>query len=248
MARGKYLLKLDAHCSIGEEWDKILKADCDDNWLVVPRRHWFDAPTWSILDKPLVDAMQYIYPFKRVYQPRLTGRPWPQRAEEYKDEMLLEDMTYQGSAWFMHRAHWKRIGGMDPNDGYGTFGEEPQEIGLKTQLGPWEGKIMRNKNTWYAHWSKPFSHWHEPEETTSRIPREEFHRANTWAFQHWWNNKWDMQAHTFQWLVDKFSPIPRWPENWRWLVTQYDRHPMPTCETVKGVPINKKLEFQPMSL
>ena len=248
VAKGKYILKVDAHCTIGEGWDKILKADCEANWIVVPRRYWFDAPTWSIKDRPLVDAMAYMYPFTRVYLPRLTARPWPERAEEYADEMLVEDMSYQGSMWFMHRAHWKRIGGMDPNDGYGTFGEEPQELGLKTQLGSWEGAIMRNKNTWYAHWSKPMEHWHTDPGEAGRVPMNEFHLANTWAFNHWWNNEWQDRTHDFEWLLDKFSPLPRWPENWKWLVTQYDRHPMPTCETIKGVPIDKNLEFQPMSL
>ena len=35
VARGEYIVKLDAHCAIGEGWDEILKADCDDNWVVV---------------------------------------------------------------------------------------------------------------------------------------------------------------------------------------------------------------------
>jgi hypothetical protein len=244
VAKGKYIFKLDAHCTVGEGWDKILKADCEDNWIVVPRRYWFDAPTWSIKDMPLVDAMAYIYPFTKVYKPRLTARPWPERAEKYKDEMITEDMSYQGSAWFMQREHWKRIGGMDPNDGYGTFGEEPQELGLKTQLGPWEGKIMRNKKTWYAHWSKPSIHWHTDPVIAGRVPDEEFKRANNWAFDYWWNNKWDKQTHTFQWLAEKFSPIPKWPDNCKWLVTQYDRHEMPTVETITGDLINTNKEFQ----
>ena len=232
VARGKYILKTDAHCTIGEGWDKILKADCEDNWIVIPRRYWFDAPTWSILDRPLVDAMRYIYPFKRVYEPRLTARPWPERAEEYKDEMLIEDMSYQGSMWFMHRKHFHRIGGMPSKDGYGTFGEEPQELGLKTQLGPWEGKIMRNKNTWYAHWSKPMIHWRMDPEEAGRVTYAEFVQANGWAFEYWWNNKWEDRAHDFDWLIDKFWPLPKWPENWRWLVEQYDRYPMPTYPTL----------------
>ena len=232
VARGKYILKTDAHCTIGEGWDKILKADCEDNWIVIPRRYWFDAPTWSILDRPLVDAMRYIYPFKRVYEPRLTARPWPERAEKLKDEMLIEDMSYQGSMWFMHRKHFHRIGGMPSKDGYGTFGEEPQELGLKTQLGPWEGKIMRNKNTWYAHWSKPMEHWRIDPEVAGRVTYAEFTQANGWAFQYWWNNKWEDRAHDFQWLIDKFWPLPKWPENWRWLVEQYDRYPMPVYPTL----------------
>jgi glycosyltransferase involved in cell wall biosynthesis len=234
VAKGKFILKMDAHCTIGEGWDKILKSDCEDNWIV----------TWSIKDMPLVDAMRYVYPFHPVYNPRLTARPWPERAAQFEDEPLVEDMSYQGSMWFMHREHWKRIGGMDPDDGYGTFGEEPQEIGLKTQLGPWEGKVMRNKNTWYAHWSKPMSHWRTDPEIAGRVPDEEFKRANDWAFDYWWNNRWDKQIHDFQWLVDKFWPLPDWPDNWRWLTKQYDRHEMPSPETIKGTPIDVTKEFQ----
>ena len=247
VARGKFILKLDAHCTIGEEWDKILKADCEDNWVVIPRRYWFDAPAWTILDRPLVDCMQYIYPHKRVYKPRLTCRPWPERAEEYKDDMLIEDMGYQGSGWFMHRKHWHRIGGCNPNDGYGTFGEEPQEVGLKTQLGPWEGKIIRNKNTWYAHWSKPQSHWTADPEEAGRVPYEDFEITYVWAFNYWWNNRYEKQTHTFQWLVDKFWPIPRWPENWRWLEDQYTRYPPQESPGIQFTPANET-QFQPVRM
>ena len=246
VAKGKYILKVDAHCTIGEGWDKILKADCEDNWIVVPRRYWFDAPTWSITDRPLVDAMRYPYPFKPVYRPRLTCRPWPERAEEYEDEMLITDMGYQGSMWFMQREHWHRIGGMNPDDGYGTFGEEPQELGLKTQLGPWEGEVMRNKKTWYAHWSKPMEHWHTDPGEAGRVPTNEFHAANDWAFQYWWNNRWEERLHDFEWLIDKFWPIPKWPDNWKWLTTQYDRYEMPDIPTIKGALIDKRVEFQPV--
>ncbi|HEC60937.1 MAG TPA: glycosyltransferase family 2 protein [bacterium] len=248
MAKGKYILKMDAHCTIGEGWDKILKADCEDNWVVIPRRYWFDATTWSIKDMPHVDAMRYPYPFKQVYRPRLTGRPWPERAEEHKDEMLTEDLTYQGSMWFMQRKHWNRIGCMNPSDGYGTFGEEPQEIGFKTQLGPWEGKVMRNKNTWYAHWSKPSSHWQTDPEIAGRVTDKEFHHAIAWAFDYWWFNRWEDQAHDIEWLIDRFWPLPGWPENWKWLWKQYDRYEFPAPPKLIGEVINRKTEFQPMSL
>jgi glycosyltransferase involved in cell wall biosynthesis len=245
-AKGKFILKTDAHCTIGEGWDKILKADCADNWIVIPRRFWFDAPSWSIKDRPHVDAMYYPYPFRQVYKPRLTCRPWPERGEEYKDEMLVEDMGYQGSMWFMHKAHFYRIGGMDPKDGYGTFGEEPQELGLKTQLGPWEGKIMRNKNTWFAHWSKPFSHWRTDPEIAGRVTDDEFHGANAWAFDYWWFNKWEDRIHDFEWLIDKFWPIPGWPEDWKWLWPQYDRYEYVTPPPLIAKPIDLETQFQPL--
>ena len=168
VATGDYLVKIDAHSTVGEGWDEILKKDCADNWIVIPRRYSLDAPTWTVKNRPPVDAMVYKYPFHRPYRPRLTGRPCERRRLQQADQMLVEDMVFQGSFWFMHRDHFiKRLGGMDAN-GYGTFGEEPQEIGLKTQLGPWEGAVMRNKNTWYAHWSKPGIHWRTPPEKGRR--------------------------------------------------------------------------------
>jgi glycosyltransferase involved in cell wall biosynthesis len=224
-ATGKYIMKMDAHCSIGPGWDAILKADCADNWIVVPRRYWFDAPNWKKKDKPTeyVDAMAYMYPFARPYKPRLTGRPCDRRMIQQADQMLVEDMTFQGSLWFMHKEHFtKRLGPMDWKS-YGTFGEEPQEIGLKTQLGPWEGAIMRNKNTWYAHWSKPGIHWRTDPEIAGRVTDAERENSYVFAFDYWWNNRWEERKHDFLWMVEKFEPMDTWPENWRWLVTRYDR-------------------------
>ena len=43
IATGNYLMKLDAHCLVDYGFDEVLKADCDDNWIVVPRRYSLDA-------------------------------------------------------------------------------------------------------------------------------------------------------------------------------------------------------------
>lgn len=226
MATGKYIMKIDAHCTIGEGWDEILQADCEDNWIVIPRRYWFDAPTWTVnRKKSHIDAMSYRYPFVRPYMPRLTCRPdWPRQAQQSEDDYIVEDMGFQGSCWFMTKEHFvKRLGGMH-SYGYGTFGEEPQENGLRTQLGPWEGKVMRNKRTWYAHWSKPGIHWRTDPEKAGRVTDEEREAGYLYCWDYWWNNRWEKQIHDFQWLVDKFWPVYKWPDNWRWLVTQYNRH------------------------
>lgn len=229
MATGKYLMKIDAHCSIGEGWDEILQDDCADNWIVVPRRYRWDAPTWDFwTDKyqrvDMVDRMEYKYPFFKPYYPRLTTRPNYWKGEQRQDILLDEDMGFQGSCWFMHREHFTdRIGGMDTQN-YGSFGEESQEIGLKTQLGPWEGAIMRNKKTWYAHWSKPGEHWKMPADEAGRAPQSERERSYVYAFYHWWHNEWEERSHDFEWLIEKFWPLKGWPENWRYLSRQYNRY------------------------
>ena len=136
---------------------------------------------------------------------------------------IVEDMGFQGSCWFMHRKHFTdRLGPMD-SYGYGTFGEEAVELGLKTQLGPWEGAVMRNKKTWYAHWAKPGIHWRTAPEIAGRVTDKEREGSYLYAWDYWWHNRWEEQVHDFQWLVDKFWPLRTWPENWRWLVTQYNR-------------------------
>ncbi len=33
----KYLCKLDAHCAVGPDFDRIMAKDCQPNWMVVPR-------------------------------------------------------------------------------------------------------------------------------------------------------------------------------------------------------------------
>lgn len=222
IATGEYLMKIDAHCSIGEGWDEILKADCSDNWIIVPRRYWFDAVEWKILDRPYVDAMSYLYPFIYVYRPRLTCRPDERRQRMQKDD-LVEDMGFQGSLWFMTAKHFKRLGGLNEY-GYGTFSSEPEELGLKTQLGPWEGSVMRNKKTWYAHWSKPMSHWRADPEVAGRADDKERDAGWIYTFDYWWNNRWKDRAHDFEWLVDKFWPLPTWPDNWRWETKQFTRY------------------------
>ena len=225
-------MKIDAHCQVGESWDTILQQDCEDNWIVVPRRYWLDAPSWYIKDKPYNDAISLQYPFLlRPYQPQLTGRPDWVRQERDKDKLLVEDMSFQGSCWFMTKAHFNRIGGVDPGL-YGTFGAEPEEIGLKTQLGPWAGSVMRNKKTWYAHWSKPMSHWRADPEEAGRITDEEFAAARLICYDHWFNNRWEERVHDFEWLVDKFWPVASWPDNWRWEYPQFNRYEVTVPERI----------------
>jgi glycosyltransferase involved in cell wall biosynthesis len=213
VSTGKYIAKMDAHCRVGEGWDEILKADCEDNWIMIPTRYWLKPETWEI-DKARGSetAMQLLYPYLHPYRPQICGRIWEARAAEMQDVMVCEDMSFQGSMYFMTRSHWERLGPQSER-GYGTFGSEPEELGLKTQLGPWEGKVVRDKRTWYAHWGKPNVYWIDPDKY-SHITRDDLFASFAYAFDFWFNNKWRERKHDFKWLVDKFWPIPGWPEDW----------------------------------
>ena len=57
ISKGDYIMKLDAHCMVGPGFDKILLADMQDNWVVIPRRKRLDVENWCVKDvgKPDVD-------------------------------------------------------------------------------------------------------------------------------------------------------------------------------------------------
>jgi len=211
IARGQYLMKCDAHCLFAPGYDETLAADCADNWIVIPRRYSLDPEAWQCVNKSPVDAMYYFYPYAHPDELGLHGRPWNERGREMRKAKLTlyEDMTFQGSCWFMHRDHWRRIGGMS-EVGYETFMGEPQEIGLKTQLGPWGGLIMRNTRTYYAHLHKG--------KTYGRMyymSQQERTRGNAYSFDYWWNNRWAERVHDIEWLIDRFWPLPGWPADWQ---------------------------------
>lgn len=210
IAHGEWLMKCDAHCMFGEGYDWILADECADNWVVIPRRYSLDAENWQRADKEPIDAMHYFYPYAHPDDLGLHGRPWMQRGRERKEVLIDEDVTFQGSCWFMHKDHFhKRVGGLS-EVGYETFMGEPQEIGFKTQLGAWEGKVVRNKKTWYAHLHKGKTYGR-----MYSMSQSERVRGNAYSFDFWWNNRWTERKHDIDWLIGRFMPMPGWPSEWR---------------------------------
>jgi hypothetical protein len=138
--------------------------------------------------------------------------------------MIDETMTYGGSVWFMSKNHFdNRIRGMN-SEGYGTFNLEQHELGLKTWLGG--GKIMVNKNTWYAHFGLDYHlrPYHTNDDREISIARTI--EAGVWSTNYWWTNQWKERIHDFDWLIERFWPLPSpgfrvnrerssWPTDWR---------------------------------
>lgn len=209
VATGEWLMKVDAHCMFAEGYDEALKADCADNWIVIPRRYSLDAEAWACKDKKPVDSMYYFYPFEHPHDLGLHGRPWYERGVQRQEFLIDEDLTFQGSCWFMRRKFWQLVGPLQ-EEGYETFMGEPQEIGFRAQLGPWEGKVMRNKKTWYAHLHKGNEYGRG-----YFFSKTERYRGNKYSFETWWFNRWEGRKHDIEWLIDQWWPLPTWPENWK---------------------------------
>lgn len=207
LAKGDYLMKLDAHCMVGEGFDEVLKAECDQDWVVVPRRYALDPEAWAIQDtgKIPIDYHYLSYPLaKENPYLGLHGSPWRERSKGREDVLLDDEMSSQGSCWFMSRKQWERTGPLDIAS-YGNFIQEFQEIGLKTWLGG--GAVKVNKRTWYAHLHKGKTHgrgyW---------ISREEMDAGADFAMRYWMLDRWAERKRDLRWLIEKFSPVPTWPD------------------------------------
>jgi len=209
IASGEYIMKIDAHCMLDEGFDIKLIKEHQDDWVQIPTRHRLDAENWKI-DNGTKDPINYLY----VECPDssrskdLGGNNWRGKdADRSLDEIKIDDlMTFQGSCWFMKKDYFYFLEEMDEAN-YGTFRKEPQEISFKCWLSG--GRVVRNKNTWYAHLHKGKTYG-----------RGYYASKSDWAIGDNYNKRWlkeklfSKQIHDFKWLVDKFNP-PGW-ENYEW--------------------------------
>ncbi|TSC86277.1 MAG: Uncharacterized protein G01um101416_700 [Microgenomates group bacterium Gr01-1014_16] len=213
LAKGKYIMKTDDHCLFAPGFDKVLIDNhLEDNWVSVPRRYSLDAENWQINQtRPFRDYHYLSFPAPDKPQEGLRGMEWPEMTRKRSNPKYDVDdlMSFQGSCWFMTKNHFDNfLHGLDEAQ-YGTFAQEPQEIGLKTWLG--NGRLIINKKTWYAHLHKD-KRYMSPQ---SREYKKELHDGHVFTTNYWMNNKWPERKHDLAWLIEKFWPLPGWPDNWR---------------------------------
>lgn len=211
LGQGKYILKCDDHVMFGEGFDKILIDAHQDNWVQIPRRYALDAENWKIEErtdnKYPIDYMYIDFPRKgKAHDDGMHGVPW-KRPD--RDRYEIDDTpSMQGSCYFMTRDYFLNLGGLS-EVGYGQFSQEAQEIGFKTWLGG--GRVVVNKRTWYAHLYKGNRYGR-----MYKVPNFNKYtkEASEWSADYWLNNRWEGRVHDFAWFINKFSFMPKWPEDW----------------------------------
>src|SRR3972149_3348491 len=119
---------------------------------------------------------------------RRTATTWyrqSERDQQRRDVLIDDTMSFQGSCWFMTMRHFReRLYPLDTI--YGTWSQEPQEIGLKTWLGG--GRIVSNKKTWYAHLHKGARYGRG-----YFLSKGEVIRGHELSARYWMGNKWPNQ-------------------------------------------------------
>jgi glycosyltransferase involved in cell wall biosynthesis len=154
IATGEFLMRTDEHCMFCKGYDRIMTESCEPNWIMTMRRFFLDPIKWEVMDIEPVDYE------KLTIQSgvKFSGQRWRSRTEERKDIMIDETMAMQGSMWFMPRAWWDKVIGKLQTEGYGPLTQDSHEMVFKT----WKagGKLMLNKNGWFAHKHRSFTRTH----------------------------------------------------------------------------------------
>lgn len=209
VASGDYFMKIDAHCLVSEGFDEVLKSEYqEDNWILTMRRYALDPEGWKIEtgDKKYPIDYHYLsYPFERPDDPTcaIHGTEWRARRDARKNILLDDEMSSQGSFWFMSRAHWARLGEMEIHR-YGNFVQEFQELGLKTWLGGGEVKVTKRAHYAHLYKGKRFGRGYSLGPTGHKEGVE-------FCTRYWMLDEWPNRVHDLRWLIEKFSPVPSWP-------------------------------------
>jgi len=153
IAKGEFLMRTDAHCIFGKGFDKIMTESCQPNWIMTATRYFLDPIKWEKMDVP-----PYIHEKLKIRDGKFEGQRWPSRDEKMKDVPISETMAMQGSFWIMPKKWWDEVIVELDAEHYGDHYQDQHEMIFKT----WKagGKMMLNKNTWFAHKHYTFPRTH----------------------------------------------------------------------------------------
>lgn len=217
LSKGEFIMKTDEHTMFDQGYDLKLAADCEDNWVVIPRRYRLDPDKWEIIEdgrKP-IDYMHIDYPYQRPLDKTcgLHGGEWKQKYYDNENILIDDTPSMQGSCYFTTRRYWDELfpSGLD-DENYGTFTAEAQEISMAVWLSG--GRVVVNKKTWYAHMhkgSRGKSYGFSTEQYKKHCADMEKGRIyciNKWLYTKDYEHDWD-------WFIQKFPDMPGWGTDWK---------------------------------
>lgn len=226
IARGKYLMKVDAHCAFDKGFDrKMLEAfkETGDNVTMIPIMRNLHAFDWVCPD----GHRRYQGPSgickecgkETTMDIKWIGKEKPQStAYRFDKDMhfqywndygrkqsgdITETISIQGSCFMLTKEKWFELD--ISSEEFNSWGQQGVEVACKTWLSG--GRVLVNHRTWYAHMFRTqggdFGFPYE----NPNIKVVENRQKSRELFA---NNKWKKAIYSFQWLINKFNP-PEWP-------------------------------------
>ena len=153
-SKGEFIMRTDEHCMFAKGFDKAMVEACQPNWIMTAVRYALDPVKWEVMK----DVPPFVYEKLKIRDGKFEGQRWPSRDKDRKDIMIDETMAMQGSCWVMPRKWWDEVIVELDAKNYGQMYQDQHEMIFKT----WKagGKMMLNKNTWFAHKHYSFSRTH----------------------------------------------------------------------------------------
>jgi glycosyltransferase involved in cell wall biosynthesis len=158
-SRGQYIMRVDEHCMFSPGYDRLLLEEIEDNWIVTPRRYFLDPVKWEVIGDKFIDYEKLLIITKPSGRRKFSAVEWWSRGRERRHLSIDETMAMQGSCWVMSRKWWDSVIVRLDSEGYGTLYQDTTEMLFKTWAAG--GKLMLNKNTWYAHKHRNFNRTHD---------------------------------------------------------------------------------------
>jgi len=236
LSRAKYVMKIDAHCSVSRGFDVQLMKTCRPDWTMVPMMYNLHAFDWKCkscgnrtyqgYEPEQCEKCNGKGPFEKVvvWRPKRPTRTVSWRFDKdllfqywrhhcHRPECkgdLVETMSFIGACMFLERKRFWDLGGMD--EGHGSWGQFGTEWACKSWLSG--GKLVTDKKCWFAHMFRT-GNFAKPGRSSwpYRITQGQIDRARRHSRDMWQNGKWPLAKRKLDWLVEKFSPVPGWHED-----------------------------------
>lgn len=231
MARGRYVMKLDAHCSVADGFDQVLidtARELGPDVTQIPQMRnlhafWRYCLTCGLqaYQGPLTafcDACKAERQWRRevVWEPRKGTRTEDWRFDhtlhfQYKggtrkDQRHLpirDVMSSVGACFFMSRDRFFALGGLD--EAHGSWGQFGVEIACKSWLSG--GRHVVNTHTWFAHLFRTQGADFGFPYPMSGAAQE---KARIHSRGLWMGNRWPGQVRPLAWIIDHFAPVLDW--------------------------------------
>ncbi len=236
LSRAKYVLKLDAHCSIDKGMDRKMiefMEKVGDNVTAVPVMRNLHAYDWvcecgerkyqdkgGICDKcgkqmikdlkwcgkERPQSTSYCFDSEPHFQYFNEYSKRPEVRKQAKETGFTETMSLQGSCFMATRENYWKWELCD--ESLGSWGSQGIELCLKTRtLGK---NILVNRSTWYSHMfrTKAVNDFGFPYPQSGRdVQRTKRNVKNLF-----WTNSWNKQIYPLSKVIEQFMPIPGWSE------------------------------------
>lgn len=236
VAQGRWLMKVDAHCSFDQGFDVKLLEGAEDDWTITPTMfnlHAFDwvcpnghrryqGPSgpcaecgrdteqdilWFAKPSPETTSMRFDRDLRFQY--------WGGYKERQGDGPWVETMSLIGACFALTRDRWVDLDICDEN--HGSWGQQGTEVACKTWLSG--GRLMLSRRTWFAHMFRTqggdFGHPYH-------LRGSDVDHARAYSRALWLDGGWDKAIHPLSWLIEKFAPVPDWGDERKGIVYYTD--------------------------